>query len=87
MTAPIEPPIRAAMASDDPFSLPRRRRWPGMFLIYTTVFVAGVALAALAISQWGDRLPWRAAPPARQTAVMVKAKPTVSGATPVDATA
>lgn len=75
------------MASDDPFSLPRRRRWPGKFLIYAIVFGAGVVLAALAISQWGDRLPWRAAPPAHQTALTVKAKPTAGSAAPIDATA
>lgn len=75
------------MASDDPFSLPRRRRWPGMFFIYAIVFVAGVVLAALAIAQWGDRLPWRAAPPARQTPLTTKTRPTLGSGTPVDATA
>jgi len=72
------------MASDDPFSLPRRRRWPGAFLLYTLVFVAGVLLAALAIARWGDRLPWRAAP---QAPAATKPLPATSTAARIDATA
>jgi hypothetical protein len=72
------------MASDDPFSLPRRRRWRGAAIIYITVFIAGVLLAALAIRQWGDRLPWLA-PPAQRTA-LAKPQPRLP-TTPVDATA
>jgi hypothetical protein len=46
------------MASDDPFSPPRRRRPSGAVIGYTIVFIAGIVLAALAIRQWGDRVPW-----------------------------
>lgn len=50
------------MASDDPFSPPRRRRRGGALIAYLIVFIAGILLAALAIRQWGDRLPWLASP-------------------------
>jgi len=72
------------MASDDPFSLPRRRRWRGALLVYLLVFVAGIVLAGLAIRQWGDRLPWLA--PARTT-VPVKTAPPPARSVAIDPTA
>jgi hypothetical protein len=72
------------MASDDPFSLPRRRRWRGAAIVYTLVFIAGVLIAALAIRQWGDHLPWLAPTTAQRTATP---KAQQRAAAPVDATA
>ena len=72
------------MASDDPFSLPRRRRWRTAALAYGAIFLAGVLLAALAIRQWGDRLPWLA--PTAQRAAPAAAQPRAAVG-PIDATA
>jgi hypothetical protein len=75
------------MASDDPFSPPRRRRVPRAFFVYLIVCAAGVLLAALAIRQWGDRLPWLARPAQRTVPARVVAPaqpPGVDAVTTID---
>jgi len=73
------------MASDDPFALPRRRRWRGPLILCVLVFLAGVALAVMAIRQWGDRLPWLAPASASRSAPLAARR--AEQAPRVDATA
>lgn len=65
------------MASDDPFSPPRRRRPSGAVIGYAIVFIAGVVLAALAIRQWGDRVPWLAPAAVQPARVKIVTPPAV----------
>ena len=70
------------MASDDPFSPPRRRRPSGAVIGYAIVFIAGVVLAALAIRQWGDRVPWLTPAAVRSAPVKIVEPPAAANVDP-----
>ena len=75
------------MATQDPFSVPRRGRWRGIAIACALVFVLGIALTLAAVRRWGDDIAWLRMP-GSTTAAPAPTAPAaarVTQASPVDA--